>query len=114
MQEGKPCGAPNPQDLTLHKQLKEIADLLKPELARLYKVSGEATGNVKSYAAVMDQVRAIKKEMTNQDAVSALQNVIGHLKKAIALTEKHKSNQEILWVLQEIMAILFKAQNLPS
>jgi hypothetical protein len=114
MQEIKSCGTPNPQDLSLHKQLKDIADLLKPELSRLHKAPHEATGNLKSYASFIEQIRMIKKEVTNQDALFALQNVISHMKKVISLVEKNKSNEEILWVLQEIMAILFKVQNLPS
>ncbi len=114
MQSSKESGPCNPHDLSLHKQVKEIADLLRPELLRLYHTPTESNGNVKLYLLIAEQVKLVKKEVTSQDALFAFQNILSFIKKAIALTEKKTPNQEILWLLQEVMAVLFKVQNLPS
>ncbi len=114
MQISQDCGSCNPHDLTLHKQVKEIADLLRPELLRLHGTPEESNANIKLYLLVSEQVSVVKKEVTNQDALFAFQNILSFIKKAIALAEKKAVNQEILWLLQEVMAVLFKVQNLPS
>lgn len=107
-------GLPNPQDLSLHKQVKDIADLLRPELLRLSKVLEESSGNIELYISFMDQIKTVKNEVSSHDALFAFQNVQSHIMKAIEFSKKKKSNQEILWHLQEVVAILFKVQNLPS
>lgn len=114
MQPSKESGPCNPHDLSLHKQVKEIADLLRPELLRLYNNPTESNGNVNLYQLIGEQVKLVKKEVTSQDALFAFQNILSFIKKAIILTEKKTPNQEILWLLQEVMAVLFKVQNLPS
>jgi hypothetical protein len=107
-------GFPNPQDLSLHKQIKDIADLLKPELLRLHKCPTEKNGNISLYVSFISEIKAVKKEVTNHDALCAFQNILSHMQKAIEMTQKNGVNQEILWHLQEVMALLFKVQNLPS
>jgi hypothetical protein len=107
-------GSPNPHDLSLHKQVKDIADLLRPELLRLHKCGEEKSGNIQLYVSFTEQIQLVKKEVTNHDALFAFQNVINHMQKAIELAQKSCCNQEILWHLQEVMALLFKVQNLPS
>ncbi len=114
MQEFMGSCSPNPHDLSLHKQVKDVADLLQPELSRLYKQPDEISGNVHLYAAFIDQIRMVKKEVTNSDALFAFHNILSHMMKVIELTESHTRNQEVLWHLQEVMALLFKVQNLPS
>lgn len=106
--------APNPQDLSLHRQLKEISDFLTPELLRLHKKSEETSGDVKVYEHLIAQIRVVKKEMSNHDALCALHEIINHTQKAIGLTEKKAKNLDVLAHLQEVKALLFKVQNLPS
>ena len=114
MQEFMGSCSPNPHDLSLHKQVKDIADLLRPELLRLHNKPDEISGNVHLYAAFIEQIREVKKEVTNSDALFAFHNILNHMMKIIELTEDHTCNQEVLWHLQEVMALLFKVQNLPS
>ena len=52
-------------------------------------------------------------DVTSQDAFLAFQNIICHMQKAIELSQKNSKNQEVLWHLQEVMALAFKVQNLP-
>lgn len=113
-QVSKEGGCPNPHDLSLHKQIKDISDLLRPELLRLYKCSTETSGNITLYVSFIKEIHSVKREVTNHDALFAFQNVLSHMSKAIELSEKNSQNQEVLWHLQEVMAILFKVQNLPS
>ncbi|MBS0627131.1 MAG: hypothetical protein JSS09_02845 [Verrucomicrobia bacterium] len=105
---------PNPHDLSLHKQVKDIADLLRPELLRLHKQPDEISGNIQLYTAFIEQIRIVRKEVTNCDALFTFHNILNHMIKIIELAEKKAKNQEILWHLQEVMALLFKVQNLPS
>ncbi|MBM3198326.1 MAG: hypothetical protein FJZ58_03620 [Chlamydiae bacterium] len=114
MQKPVESGAPNPHDLTLHKQVKEIASCLKPELARLHTCLEEASGKDDLYKHLLEEVKAVKKEVTNHDMLFAFHNIIDHLSKAMHLAEKKEKNKEILLHLQEAMALLFKTQNLPS
>ena len=107
-------GCPNPHDLSLHKQVKDIADLLRPELLRLYKCSTENSGNIQLYVSFIAEITSVKREVTNHDALFAFQNILNHMQKAIELAQKNSVNQEVLWHLQEVMALLFKVQNLPS
>ena len=107
-------GAPNPHDLSLHKQIKDIADLLRPELLRLYRCSSEINSNIQLYISFIAEIKAVKREVTNHDALFAFQNILNHMQKAIELSQKKSVNQEVLWHLQEVMALLFKVQNLPS
>ena len=106
--------APNPQDVSLHRQLKEISDSLTPELLRLHKKSEEISGDVKLYEHLLAQIRGVKKEVSNHDTLCALHDVINHAQKAIGLTEKKMKNHEVLLHLQEVKSLLFKTQNLPS
>ena len=113
MQESK-TEAPNPQDLSLHKQLKEISDLLTPELLRLHKMCEGVSGNSKLYEQFISHIRTVKKEVSNHDTLCALHDIIHHMQKAIDLTEKKMKNHDILMHLQEVKSLLFKVQNLPS
>ena len=106
--------APNPQDLSLHRQIKEISDFLTPELLRLQKNPKDVSGDRKVYEDFISQIRAVKKEVSNHDTLYALQNMISHMEKAMDLTEKKMKNQDVLMHLQEVNALLFKSQNLPS
>ncbi len=106
--------APNPHDITLHKQVKDIADMLRPELLRLHTKPDEVSGNVDLYTAFAEQIRAVRKEVTNCDALFTFHNILNHMTKVKELTDRKARNQEILWHLQEVMAFLFKVQNLPS
>lgn len=107
-------GGCNPHDLSLHKQVKDIADLLRPELCRLYANAQTADGNIQLYISLIAEIQCVKKEITTHDALFAFQNILNHMQKAIELSQKKEVNQEILWHLQEVMALLFKVQNLPS
>ncbi|MES2198740.1 MAG: hypothetical protein V4489_01035 [Chlamydiota bacterium] len=114
MQDFMGSFAPNPHDLSLHKQVRDIADLLRPELLRLYKQPDEVSANIHLYIAFIEQIEMVKKEITNSDALFSFHNILNHMMKIIELTESKTCNQEILWHLQEVMALLFKVQNLPS
>jgi len=114
MQSLQDGGAPNPHDLTLHKQVKGIAECLKPELARLHVSTQESSGDSALYCKLLEEVRSVQKEVTNHDMLFAFRNVIDHLCKASLLVEQQGKNEEILMHLQEVMALLFKTQNLPS
>jgi len=114
MQEFSDNASPNPHDLSLHKQVRDITDILKPELLRLSKQPEGSSGNIDLYLAFVKQIKSVRKEMTNCDALFAFHNVVDHMAKAIELAEKKGPNQEILWHLQEVMALLFKVQNMPS
>jgi hypothetical protein len=107
-------GGCNPHDLSLHKQVKDIADLLRPELCRLYTSTEKADGNIELYISLIVEIQSVKKDVTTHDALFAFQNILSHMQKAIELSQKKESNQEILWYLQEVMSLLFKVQNLPS
>jgi uncharacterized protein YdcH (DUF465 family) len=107
-------GSSNPQDVGLHKQIKDIADLLRPELLRLHKCPHETGGNIQLYVSFIEQIKTVKREVSNHDALFAFQNILNHMIKAIEFSQKNVPNQEILWHLQEVMALLFKVQNLPS
>lgn len=106
--------SPNPHDLSLHKQIKDISDLLRPELVRLYSCQGRNHGNIPLYVSFIAEIQTVKKEVTNHDALFAFQNILNHMQKSIELSQKKGPTQEILWHLQEVMALLFKVQNLPS
>ncbi len=114
MQEFMGSSAPNPHDLSLHKQVRDLADLLRPELLRLHKHPEDISGNIHLYTAFVEQIRVVKKEVTNSDALFAFHNILSHMMKIAKKTEGDTNNQEILWHLQEVMALLFKVQNLPS
>jgi len=107
-------GGCNPHDLSLHKQVKDIADLMRPELRRLYANAQTSDGNIQLYISLISELQCVKKEITNHDALFAFQNILSHMQKAIELSQKKAPNQEVLWHLQEVMALLFKVQNLPS
>ena len=107
-------GGCNPHDLSLHKQVKDIADLLRPELCRLYTSSEKTDGNIELYVSLILEIQSVKRDVTTHDALFAFQNILSHMQKAIELAQKKERNQEILWYLQEVMALLFKIQNLPS
>lgn len=107
-------GTPNPQDLSIHKQVKDLSDLLRPELLRLHKCSTETSGNAQLYHSFIMQIERVKREVTNHDALFACRSVINHMKKAIELAENKTVNEEVLWHLQEVMALLCKIQTLPS
>ena len=107
-------GSPNPHDLTLHQQIKQVSSRLKPELVRLHEQEADSSGQVHVYRSLLEEIRSIKKEVANHDALFAFHNIIHHMEKAIELAEKQAKNKEILAHLQEVMALLFKAQNCPS
>jgi hypothetical protein len=114
MQEFSENASANPHDLSLHKQVRDITDILRPELLRLSKQPESSSGNIDLYVAFVNQIKSVRKEITNCDALFAFHNVIDHMTKAIELTEQKAPNQEILWHLQEVMSLLFKVQNMPS
>ena len=78
-----PC---NPHDVSLHKQMKDIADLLRPELLRLHKCPDEKSGNVSLYVSFISEIKGVKKEITTHDALFAFQNILNHMQKAIELS----------------------------
>ncbi len=114
MQKSINEGTPNPHDLSLHKQIKEVAHFLKPEVMRLYEQQEDVSGKASLYVAFVDEMKLIKSEIANCDALYACHNILDHMEKAIQLVEKKAKNKEILSHLQEVMALLFKLQNLPS
>jgi hypothetical protein len=103
-----------PQEAGLHKQIKDAADLLRPELQRLYNSPNESSGNIQLYISFIQEIKSVKRDVRNQDLIFAYQGIINHMQKAIELCQKNGLNQEILWHLQEVMALSFKVQNLPS
>lgn len=107
-------GFSNPDDVTIHRQVKEIADMLSPELIRLYESPLESTGDVELYRRCIEQIKLVKREVTNHDALFAFRNAISHMRKAIDLARAGGINRRVLWSLQEVTAILFKMQSLPS
>jgi hypothetical protein len=114
MQEFSEKGFSNPHDISLHKQIKDVADLLRPELLRLYKSPSEVGGNMDLYKAFTEEIFAIKREVANSDALFSLRNIISHMQKVAELSNSRAQNQEILTHLQEVMSLLFKVQSLPS
>ena len=109
-----PVASQHPHNHTLHIQVKEIADKLRPDLVRLHGHPTDKNGDLKLYQALIQELKGIKKQVTNHDTLFSLHNAINHLQKAIQLAESSALNEEILWHLQEVMALLFKVQNLPS
>ena len=107
-------GCSNPDDVRVHQKVKEVADMLRPELLRLHKVPMESSGDIELYRRCIEQIEVVKREVTNHDALFAFHNVISHIKNAIKLSKDKADNQKILWSLQEVTAILFKVQSLPS
>jgi len=102
------------QDFTMHKQVKGIADLLRPELLRLDKGSDGDCGNRQLYVSFVQEVKSIRKEVTNSDALFTFRSILNHMSKVIVLTDNKACHQEVLWHLQEVMSLLFRLQNLPS
>ncbi len=110
---GQSSSLPMPHDLGVHNKIKEIGDSLRPDLVRMCGTPTEKSGNPQFYRLLLVQLFEIKKQVSNHDTICFLQNAISHLKKAIELSESSAINEEILWQLQEVMALLFKLQNLP-
>jgi len=81
---------------------------------RLHKCFACKEGNIQLYLSLIEQIRLVQKEMANRDALFTLQNILDRMSKAIELSKINASNQEILWHLQEVMALLFKLQSIPS
>ena len=69
MHFSKESSSCNPHDLSLHKQVKEITDLLRPELSRLHKAPKEASGDAKLYTLLAEQITLVKKEVTNHKTI---------------------------------------------
>ena len=107
-------GSPNPDDITIHNQVKEIADILSPELLRLHEAPQESTGDIELYERCIQQMEMIRREVANQDSLFAFHNIISLMKKSISLVLDKADNQTVLWTLQEVTAILFKIRTLPS
>ena len=107
-------GFSNPDDITIHRQVKEIADMLSPELKRLHESPLESTGDIELYKQCIERIKIVKREVTNHDALFGFRNAINHVRKAITLVEAREANRKTLWALQEVTAILFKVQSLPS
>lgn len=107
-------GTSNPHDLSLHKQLKGAALLLKPEVSRLHTSQEESNGKISLYQAFIDEIKLIRNEISNCDALYSCHNILDHMEKAIQIAQKKGKNKEILAHLQEVMALVFKVQNLPS
>ena len=105
---------PQPRNHITHHEIKDIADRLRPHLIQLNECPADKCGDVSLYEEIIAQVQKVQKQINNDDGKSAIDNTIYHLEKAIQLTKNCASNQEILWHLQEVMAFLFKVQNLPS
>lgn len=98
----------------LQRRIKDASDLLRPELQRLYTSPKEKNGNLQLCISFVKEIKSVKMDVKNQDLLFAFQNIINHMQKAIELCQKNGSNQEILLHLQEVMALAFKVQNMPS
>jgi len=105
---------PSPRNHTTQRNIKEIADTLRPHLVRLNESPTDKCGDPNLYLEVIAQIEIVKKQVSNHDTICAIQSAINHLHKAVDLSKSSALNEEILWHLQEVMAFLFKIQNLPS
>ncbi|MEI8329384.1 MAG: hypothetical protein WCG14_05250 [Chlamydiia bacterium] len=110
----KSMESPSPRNHTTHHVIKDIADRLRPHLIRLNESPTDKCGQSHLYLQVIEEILSVKKQVTNQDSLCAIHNAINQLEKAIELTNNSALNEEILWHLQEVMAFLFRVQNLPS
>jgi hypothetical protein len=97
----------------IHHQIKEISDSLRPHLVRLHECPSDKCGDAALYTSIIQKLDVINHQVTNHDCHCAMQNAVAHLEKAVDLTRNSALNEEILWQLQEVMALLFKIQNLP-
>jgi hypothetical protein len=110
----EPVPSPTPRNHTTHNQIKEIADKLRPHLIRLNESPTDKCGDAAFYQQIIGEIESVKKQISNHDSLCSIQNAINHLEKAIELSKNAGLNEEVLWHLQEVMAFLFKVQNLPS
>ena len=110
----KPIQSPTPRNHTTHHVIKDIADRLRPHLVRLNESPTDKCGQADLYRSMIEEIALVQKQVTNHDSLCAIHNAIHQLEKAIELTEHSALNEELLWHLQEVMALLFKVQNLPS
>ncbi|NDD58307.1 MAG: hypothetical protein EBZ47_03510 [Chlamydiae bacterium] len=106
--------SPSPRNHKTHHAIKEIADTLRPHLIRLNQSPTDKCGDIVLYQQMIHDIEAVKKQVTNHDCLTSLHNAINHMEKAIELTKNNGMNEELLWHLQEVMAYLFRVQNLPS
>lgn len=98
---------------SFHCVIKEMSDKLRPELVRLHHALKDKNANKSLYLQLIDEIGKLRTQITNHDTLFALQNAVNHLKKAVDEAERSEINQEVLWHLQEVMALFFKIQNLP-
>ncbi len=110
----EPVYYPQPRNHGIHSLIKQIADRLRPHLIYLNERLSDKSSDIFLYQSVILEVEKIKNEVSNHDCLCAIQNAINHLEKAIELSQNSAMNEEILWHLQEVMALFFKIQNLPS
>lgn len=106
--------SPSPRNHTTQRNVKEIADRLRPHLVRLNESPTDKCGDANLYLEFIQQIEVVKKQVSNYDTICAIHSAINHLQKAVELSKSSALNEEILWHLQEVMAYLFKIQNLPS
>jgi hypothetical protein len=110
----EPIDFPSPHNHTSQHQIKEIADKLRPHLVRLNQSPTDKCGDPALYMSVIEEILVVKKQISNHDCICAIQSAVTHLQKAGELSRNAALNEEVLWHLQEVMAFLFKVQNLPS
>lgn len=104
----------SPRNHDIHHQIKDISDRLRPHLVRLSECPTDKSGDALLYQNIINELDTLRKQVSNQDCLCAIQNAISHLSRAVELAKKSALNEEVLWHLQEVMAFLFKTQNLPS
>jgi hypothetical protein len=104
----------SPRNHDIHHQIKDISDRLRPHLIRLSQCPADRCGDVLLYQNMIDEMKTLCKQISNQDGLCAMQNALSHLQRALDLAKKSSLNEEVLWHLQEVMAFLFKIQNLPA
>ncbi|MBM3207936.1 MAG: hypothetical protein FJZ57_04950 [Chlamydiae bacterium] len=106
--------SPCPRNHITHHVIKDIADKLRPHLIRLNECPTDKCGDAALYIEIIAEIETVKKQITNHDCLCAIHNAINHLEKAAELSKSAGLNEEVLWHLQEVMAFLFKVQNLPT
>jgi hypothetical protein len=104
----------SPRNHDIHHQIKDISDRLRPHLIRLSECPTDKCGDTALYQRVIDEMETLRKQVSNHDCLCAIQNALSHLHRAYDLAKASSLNEEVLWHLQEVMAFLFKIQNLPS
>jgi hypothetical protein len=97
----------------IHFAIKQMADELGPHLVMLSECPDGRCSDLILYDKIKAKLKALQPQVTNHDTFSAMHTAMSLLSRCKDLVALSAPNKELVWQLQEVMALLFKIQNLP-